>query len=92
MDGFVERTGERMRERVADFESGAIGLPRLVADLEALIASLEGDAPPKLVADLQSAWWPLELVNATAIDTGAPLTAEQQETVKRAAADLLGLL
>ena len=92
MDGFVERTGERMRERVADFESGAIRLPRLVADLEALIASLEGDAPPKLVADLQSAWWPLELVNATVIDTGTPPTAEQLETVKRANADLLGLL
>jgi hypothetical protein len=45
-----------------------------------------------LVADPQSAWWPLALVNATAIDTGAPLTAEQQETVKRASADLLGLL
>jgi hypothetical protein len=93
MDGFVERTGERMRERIADYESGAIGLPRLVADLEALIASLEGDAPPKFVADLQSAWWPLELVNATVIDAGASaLTEAQQETVERAVVDLLGLL
>jgi hypothetical protein len=42
MDGFVERTGER-------------------------------------VADLQSAWWPLELVDATAIDAGtSALTAEQR--------------
>jgi hypothetical protein len=45
---------------------------------------VEGDAPPKLVADLQSAWWPLELVNATAIASGAASTAEQQAT-----ADLL---
>jgi hypothetical protein len=92
MDGFVERMAERMRERIADYESGAIGLPRLVSELEALIASLEGDAPPKLVADLQSAWWPLELVNATAIESGAPLTAEQLQIIKRARADLHSLL
>jgi hypothetical protein len=93
MDGFVERTGERMRERIADFESDAIRLPRLVADLEVLIASLEGEAPPALVADLQSAWWPLELVNATMIEAGAAtLTAEQVETVEAAIANLLALL
>jgi hypothetical protein len=93
MEGFVERTGERMRERVADFESDAIRLPRLVADLEVLIASLEGEAPAQLVADLQSAWWPLELVNATAIEAGAStLTTEQAEAVENAVVRLLALL
>ena len=93
MDGFVERTAERIRERVADFEADTIRLPRLVADLEVLIASLEGEAPDALVADLQSAWWPLELVNATAIEAGAStLTSEQAETVQNALARLLALL
>lgn len=84
MSSFVERTGERMRERIAGYQAGERSLRALVADLEALIASLEGEAPAALVADLQSAWWPLEMAVAQGDEQRAELDA--------ACADLLRLL
>lgn len=93
MSEVAERTASLMRDRLAEFEAGRIGLSRLVGDLEALIASLDGELDPDRVDELQSAWWPLELVNATAIDQGRKeLSPQQRQDVEGACRELRGLL
>jgi hypothetical protein len=89
----AERTASLMRERIAELEAGRIGVSRLVGDLEALIASLDGEVASERVDELQSAWWPLELGNATAIDHGrAELSLSQRQEVEDACRELRRLL
>ena len=74
-------------------EAGAISLSRLVGDSEALIASLDGELDAERVDELQSASWPLELVNATAIDQGhTELSPRQRQDVEDACRELRRLL
>jgi len=93
MSEIAERAASLMRQRLADFEADRIGLSRLVGDLEALIASLEDELHADRIDELQSAWWPLEVANATAIDQGrVELSAEQREEVEAASRELRRLL
>jgi hypothetical protein len=50
----------------------------LVSRLSGLIDALVGEAQQDWIEELQSAWWPLEYVNAAALDAGRRELSERE--------------
>jgi hypothetical protein len=92
----TDATGNRRRflesriiATVDSYEIGDLGLPRLVADVEACIDALLDVAPERWVEELRSAWGRFETVYAIALDEErAVLDADDRETIAVGIAEL----
>jgi hypothetical protein len=87
-----ERQLELMRERLVLYKNGELPLPRLIADLDALIEALE-EVDPAWRRTLRGRWSVLEEVYAVALDRRLTrLDEEGQQLVRKAVDDILQLV
>jgi hypothetical protein len=87
-----ERQLDLMREQLERYRNGEIRLPKLIADLDALIDALE-EADPAWRRSLRERWAVFEEVYAVSLDRGVTeLDEEGRGLVRRAVDDLLQLL
>ncbi len=89
----VQSLVEGMRAVARSYRDGRLPLDRLVWELKSRISALQGVADPEWVEELRSAWWQLEYVNASWIESGrVELTDEEREQVAEGLDELLPML
>lgn len=82
---------QRMRQAISNFERGGKSLHNLVADLEALLASLKG-APPDRREAFHQAWDKLRESHVAAVIDQRPRPSSSQDIVRNALAPMKALL
>jgi hypothetical protein len=85
------RQYQRMRVAIANFERGGDSLHNLIADLEALLAGLEGASPDRREA-LHRAWDKLREIHVAAVVEKGPQPNSSQDVVRNALAPMKALL
>lgn len=88
----IERLVALLRQSLAAYVEGAVGLPQLVSDVESLIDGLSEVADDDWVEELRSNWWHLEFAYAMSADEQRPLSDEERAAVDEAVAALEAML
>ncbi len=96
MTELTEQAGvlvEGMRAAVGSYYAGRLPLDRLVWELKSRISALHAVADQEWVEELRSAWWQLESVNASWIESGRDeLTEDERREVEEGLDELLPML
>ncbi len=81
MSELGERHVARMQERLDEFERGRLTLRQLIADLEALLGLLLGEADPNWIGELETECNRLEFVHVASLNDQRNLTKEENAEV-----------
>jgi len=92
MSDYDNRQYRLMMQRIEEFEKSKIGLQRLIADLDALLCSLQ-KADETWRSSFQKEWGVLEEVYAIALDKGSEkLPTEHWDLIDNALGNMKRLL
>jgi hypothetical protein len=92
MSEFDDRQYLAMRERIEGFDRGTLTLRRLIADLDALLESLQ-EVDENWKSSFQQQWGTLEDVYAVSLDKrSGQLTANDRQLIAQAAEKMRQLL
>src|SRR5258708_14761450 len=91
ISNYNRRQYQRIRHAIANFERAGDSLHNLIADLEVLLAGLEG-APPDRREAFHQAWDKLREIHVAAVVDKRPQPTSSQDIVKSALASMTALL
>ncbi len=91
ISNYNRRQYQRIRQAIANFERAGDSLHNLIADLEVLLAGLEG-APPDRREAFHQAWDKLREIHVAAVVDKRPQPTSSQDIVKSALASMTALL